>query len=139
MARPKHENPTPGELAVLQILWERGPCNGRQMMEWLNEDGKKRAYTSVTSLLNVMTDKGLVERTPEGRAFLYEAKAKRENTQRSLLKDLVERLFADSAEEMVTALIEYRGLTSDEAQRIREMIEQADTKPKRNSRKEKRS
>ena len=75
MARPKHQHPTPAELEVLKILWEAGPLTVRAVMESLKKRRKRRAYTTVMSLLNVMTDKGLLRRKPKGRAFLYTAKA----------------------------------------------------------------
>ncbi|MFV0446398.1 MAG: BlaI/MecI/CopY family transcriptional regulator, partial [Planctomycetaceae bacterium] len=97
MPRPKSEHPTPGELEILKILWDRGPSNGRDVMHLLNMDGKDRAYTSVTSLMNVMVDKGLLQRTPEGRAFLYESILPRRKTLSSILRDLVGRAFEGSA------------------------------------------
>ena len=72
MARPKHDNPTPAELEILNLLWSEGPLTVRQVMDRLNRR-RPRAYTSVMSLLNVMTDKGILARKPEGRAFLYSA------------------------------------------------------------------
>ncbi len=65
MARPKQQYPTPGELAVLKILWEQGPSTVRQVMEVLNQR-RKRHYTSVMSLLNVMTEKRQLKRCPLG-------------------------------------------------------------------------
>ena len=62
MPRPKSEHPTPGELEVLQIIWRKGPCTVRQVLDELNQS-RPRAYTSVMSLLNVMTDKKLLRRT----------------------------------------------------------------------------
>ena len=72
MARPRHEQPTPAELEVLKILWDReGPSSMRDVLEIVNlQADPPRAYTSVMSLLNVMTDKGLFRRSPQGRAFL---------------------------------------------------------------------
>jgi predicted transcriptional regulator len=60
MARPRHEQPTPAELEVLKILWDReGPSSVRDVLEIVNRhSAPPRAYTSVMSLLNVMTDKG---------------------------------------------------------------------------------
>ena len=63
MPRPSYDQPTPGELEVLKVLWDLGPATVREVMEVLNRD-RERAYTSVMSLLNVMTDKGLLRRRP---------------------------------------------------------------------------
>ena len=65
MARPKEDQPTDGELEVLKVLWDRGPSTVREVLEVLTVT-RPRAYTSVMSLLNVMTEKGLVTRQPQG-------------------------------------------------------------------------
>ena len=80
MPRPKHENPTPAELRVLHALWEHGPMTVRQVMAKLEEssDAQDRAYTTVMSLMNVMFEKGLLARKPEGRAFIYEPAVSRD-------------------------------------------------------------
>ena len=78
MARPRNEHPTPAELEVLKILWSRGPATVREVRETLKGQRRRRAYTSVMSLLGVMTDKGLVKRKQHGRAFLYTARTPRD-------------------------------------------------------------
>ena len=90
MPRPRSEHPTPGELDVLNILWDRGPCTARQVWTVLNEK-RKRHYTSVNSLLNTMADKRLLTRHCDQRAFLYEANIAREKTQGQFVQDLVGR------------------------------------------------
>ena len=90
MPRPKHEHPTPAELEVLQLLWERGPSTVREVMESLNRR-RRRAYTSVMSLLGVMTEKRLLKRRPEGRAYLYEARVDREKTVGEMLRGIIVR------------------------------------------------
>src|ERR687898_746311 len=79
MPRPREDQPTAGELEILKVLWDRGPSTVREVMVVLNES-RPRAYTSVMSLLNVMTDKRLLDREPEGRAFRYVPTRKREQT-----------------------------------------------------------
>jgi predicted transcriptional regulator len=121
MARPKTEHPTPGELEVLRILWKRSPLCVRDVMEVLNRR-RPRAYTSVMSLLNVMTDKGLVSRKPQGRAFVYAARAARQKTMRHLVSDLLGRAFEGSASLMVAHLLEEAHPTADELAQIRRAI-----------------
>src|SRR4029079_5457549 len=104
MARPKEEQPTAGELEVLKVLWEKGPSTVREVMDVLNED-RPRAYTSVMSLLNVMTDKGLVVREPHGRAFVYQAKTNRGRTLRRMVGDLLGRAFEGSTSQLVAPLL----------------------------------
>src|SRR4030042_2606334 len=96
MARPRHKNPTPAELEVLQIIWEDGPCTVREVMNLLKPE-RPRAYTSVMSLMNVMAEKGLLNQKPKGRAFIYSAKVSQNKTQSRLLGELLNRAFDGSA------------------------------------------
>jgi BlaI family transcriptional regulator, penicillinase repressor len=127
MPRPKYEHPTPGELEVLKILWDRGPSTVRDVMDVLNLT-RHRAYTSVMSLLNVMTDKRLVRREPQGRAFLYHAKVQRETTLGQVVQDLVGRVFEGSARDLVAHLLEESRVSEDELREIRAIIEQYEQK-----------
>ena len=123
MARPRHEHPTPAELEVLKILWEEGPSTVREVMELLKKRRKRRAYTTVMSLLNVMTDKGLLVRKPKGRAFVYSAKAGRERTLSGLLGDLLGRAFEGQANALVVQLLEQAEPTIEEIEEIHKTIE----------------
>jgi predicted transcriptional regulator len=122
MARPKQEQPTPAELEILKLLWERGTLTVREVMEDLNRDGRERAYTSVMSLMNVMTDKGLLARKPVGRAFEYSASSPRERTLGQLLGDLLGRAFEGSASALVTQLLDEANPTQEELAEIRKAI-----------------
>jgi predicted transcriptional regulator len=121
MVRPRHEHPTPAELEVLKILWERGPSTVREVLGVLCEK-RERAYTSVMSLLNVMTEKGLLRRRPRGRAFVYSARAGREKTLGSMVDDLVTRAFDGSASGLVAHLLDQSNPTIEELDEIRETI-----------------
>ena len=121
MARPRHENPTPGELEVLQVIWDRGPCTVRQVMSVLNQT-RRRAYTSIMSLMNIMDEKGLLRREPKGRAFVYKTRATRKKTLSKMVADLLGRAFDGSASEMVAHLLEQTKPSKDELEEIRKTI-----------------
>lgn len=123
MARPKEEHPTPGELEVLKILWDEGALTVREVMEILNRR-RERAYTSVMSLLNVMTDKKLVKRKPHGRAYLYEARVARERTLGRMVGDLLGRAFEGSASDLVARMLDESNPSAEELTAIRRTIEQ---------------
>jgi predicted transcriptional regulator len=123
MARPKEEQPTTGELEVLKVLWDRGPSTVRDVMDVLNET-RPRAYTSVMSLLNVMTDKGLLVREPQGRAFVYRPKLERGRTLQDMVGDLLGRAFEGSTSQLVAHLLDQSQPSSDELAAIRQAIEQ---------------
>lgn len=123
MPRPRHEHPTPGELEVLKVLWERGPSTVREVMEVLNET-RRRAYTSVMSLLGVMTDKGLLTREPKGRAYVYRAKVAREKTLGQMVDDLLGRAFEGSASTLVARLLDQSSPSPEELEEIRRTLEE---------------
>jgi predicted transcriptional regulator len=121
MGRPKHQNPTPGELEILSILWQQSPLTVRQVRDVLNRR-RPRAYTSVMSLMNVMTEKGLLVRRPSGRAFVYLPKAGRTKTMRRMLGDLLGRAFEGSASLLVAHLLEEASPDAEELAIIRRTL-----------------
>ncbi|MBN1591064.1 MAG: BlaI/MecI/CopY family transcriptional regulator [Pirellulales bacterium] len=127
MPRPKYEHPTPGELEVLKILWDRGPSTVRDVMDVLNRT-RRRAYTSVMSLLGVMTDKKLVRREPQGRAFLYRAAVGRDKALGQVVQDLVGRVFEGSARDLVAHLLDEADVSEDDLKEIRALVEQYEQK-----------
>jgi BlaI family transcriptional regulator, penicillinase repressor len=126
MARPRHEQPTPAELEILKILWNRdGPTSVRDVLEVVNQEAEPpRAYTTVMSLLIVMTDKGLVRRKAHGRAFLYEPVSPRENTLRSLLGETLNRVYSGSASLLVAHLLDQSHPSGDELNQIRLLLDE---------------
>ena len=123
MPRPKHDHPTPAELEVLQVLWNQGPSTVRQVMEVLNRR-RRRAYTSVMSLLGVMTHKGLLHRCLKGRAYLYETRVAWEKTVGQMLQDMLGRAFDGSAASLVARLLDQSSPSPQELAEIRDTIEQ---------------
>jgi len=121
MPRPRYDQPTPAELEVLKVLWDRGPASVREVMEVLNRE-RERAYTSVMSLLNVMTEKGLLRRHPRGRAFAYEPVVEREEILGDMVGDLLGRAFEGSASALVAHLLEQSEPDADELAAIRRTI-----------------
>ena len=121
MVRPRHESPTPAELEVLQVIWERGSSTVREVMRVLNRQ-RPRAYTSVMSLMNVMVEKGLLAAKPKGRAFVYSARASQAGTQSGIVKDLLDRVFDGSASALVTHLLAEAKPDSEELEEIRKTI-----------------
>lgn len=124
MGRPKSLHPTPAELDVLKILWHSGPCLVRDVLEELNALGKKLAYTTVMTRMNVMTDKGLLRRKRRGRAFVYEAQRSQQTTGKRIVGDLLKRVFNGKAEALMAQLLEEAEPTSEELDEIRRTIDE---------------
>lgn len=123
MARPTSKQPTPAELEVLKLLWQEGPLTVRDVMRKQGAADRPRAYTTVMSLLNVMTDKGLLTRRAHGRAFLYTARVKKDKTLGRLVVDLWDRAFEGSTTSLVAHLLEQSNPDADELAEIRRAIE----------------
>jgi predicted transcriptional regulator len=121
MARPKLPRPTDAELEILNVLWRRGPSTVREVYE---EISLRRAtgYTSVLKLVQIMAGKGLVEREERYRAHIYRAAAAQEETQRALVRDLVERAFGGSAARLVLHALASERASAEDRALIRKML-----------------
>ncbi len=122
-SQPHLPRPTDGELAILRVLWHRGPSTVRQVMEALNQT-QTTGYTTVLKLLQIMTDKGLVEREEAGRQHVYEPRLSEEETQSQLLSDLAERAFDGSAHRLVLRALSAKPASADELAEIRRLLDQ---------------
>ena len=113
--------PTDAELAILRVLWERGPSTVRDVHEQLNQHSPT-GYTTVLKLLQIMTEKGLVVRDEAQRAHVYEPRYSEQKTQRQLLADLADRAFGGSAAKLVLQALSGRKTNPEELSEIREML-----------------
>ena len=85
--------PTDAELAILRVLWSKGPSTVRQVSRRASPAAATLGYTTVLKLLQIMTDKGLTTREPLGLQHVYTARRTEQDTQRQLVKDLLDRAF----------------------------------------------
>lgn len=122
MVPRKPQLPTNGELSILQVLWDEGPCTVRQVQETLDKI-RPTGYTTVLKLLQIMTDKGLVRRDESERTHVYAARLTQEQTQRQLLRDLMDRAFEGSAGNLVMRALAEDLTTEDELTKIRKLLE----------------
>jgi predicted transcriptional regulator len=108
--------PTASELAILQLLWDRGPLSVRQVHDALAED-KEVVYTTILKTMQVMLDRGFLSREQQGRAHIYRAAIDRAPTQDQLLDRFLNRAFGGSAKGLVMrALGNYRTSKDDIAE-----------------------
>src|SRR6059058_2799231 len=113
--------PTDAELAILSVLWERGPSTVRDVHDDLSHT-QATGYTTVLKLLQIMTEKGLVVRDEAQRAHIYEARYSEQKTQRQLLADLVDRAFGGSPAKLVVQALSGRKTTAEELSAIRDLL-----------------
>src|SRR5271165_4329288 len=115
--------PTEVELELLRALWEKGSASVRELHEVVSSQ-RPLGYTSVLKTLQIMTEKGLVERTEAGKAHIYHAAASQEETQNQLLRDLSQRLFSGSAAQLAMHALSMQPASEEELQEIRKIIRQ---------------
>ena len=115
--------PTDAELAILRVLWERGPSTVRDVWEQL-EGARPVGYTTVLKLMQIMAAKGLVSRDQRRQTHIYSARKNEEQTQRQLLRDLLERAFGGSAQKLVLRALDSKKVSRDELAAIRSFLDQ---------------
>ena len=116
--------PTEAELAILDILWERGPSTVREVFETLPKQ-RATGYTTVLKFMQIMAAKGLVTRQEDQRAHIYQARISREQTQRQLLIHLAERAFGGSALRLAQqALASAKQASPGDLAEIRRMLDE---------------
>jgi predicted transcriptional regulator len=124
MNRNPVPRPTDAELAILRILWDRGPSTVRQVHEILARD-RQAAYTTALKTLQIMTEKGLVERDERDRTHIYRPRLSEETTQRQLVRDLLDRAFGGSSGKLVMQALATRRASAEELRDIRKAIDGA--------------
>ena len=121
MARRPSTRPTDAELDILRVLWDRGPSTVRQVHDVLSAD-RDFAYTTTLKLLQLMTEKGVAMREEIGRSHLYRAAVAREETQRHLIHDLLNRAFGGSSSQLVIQALSAKPASAEEVREIRRLL-----------------
>jgi BlaI family penicillinase repressor len=126
MARMRRELPelTPAQGEIMEIVWDREEVSASEVRRILSRT-REVARNTVRTLLERIEEKGWIKHREEGRTFLYSAAQPRQVTVGQKVQTLIETMCAGSPETLVTALLDYRGLSADELQRIRQMLSQA--------------
>ena len=125
----KTNQPTSAELEILAVLWERGAATVREVHEILSAR-KPTVYTTVLKFMQIMHEKGLVERDDSAKAHVYRAKQTQDETQTNLVSDLLEKAFRGSALSLVQHVLEAKPASAQELAEIRQMITEAEEKNK---------
>ena len=113
--------PTTSELAILKILWERERCTVRDVYETTLDD-RKWGYTTVLKLMQIMVEKGLVKRDTKQHKHVYWAARSQDKTRGGLLRDLLDRAFGSSTEELVMQALSDKKVSKKELAEIRKLV-----------------
>ena len=120
VGRPARK-PTDAEIAILRVLWERGPSTVREVARAMDRES---AYTTILKLMQIMTDKGLVVRDDSPRTHVYEAAFSEGQTQRQLVVDLLDKVFQGSASKLVMQALATKKASRKELDEIRKLLDQ---------------
>lgn len=121
MAVAKQNALTKLELQIMQVIWRQGASNVSSVQEGLEQP---LAYTTVQTMLNILVRKGQLKRKLQGRAFEYSAVVSEERASSHALRDLVDRMFGGSPEELVMSLVKSRQLDAKKIAELSRRLEE---------------
>ncbi len=122
MARKKAPQPTDTELAILSVLWDRGPSTVREVNEILGKR-KPTGYTTTLKFMQIMTEKGLLLRDDSQFRHVYRPAVSEEETQEQVVSSLMDRAFAGSAGKLVMRALSAKKVSPEELTEIRKTID----------------
>src|SRR5215510_7157450 len=117
--------PTKSELAILRVLWDRGPLSVRDVQSVLSAS-KPTGYTTVLKLMQIMTDKGLVDRDDSVRPQLYRPRHKQSQTQKHLLRDFIDRAYGGSVKALVMHALSSKKPSPKDLEELEAMLDRFD-------------
>ena len=130
MPRPPAQHPTQVELAILRVLWQHGPSPVGIIHQAI-EKQRKTSYSTTLKMVQVMFEKGILERDESVRPHLYRPAVSQEQTQSKLVDDLVQTAFGGVASRMVVQALSDSRIRPDELKEIRELISKLEQKESR--------
>jgi predicted transcriptional regulator len=129
MRRPKSNKPTDSECLILNVLWQKKSATVREIFEHLEDFNEGMGYTTVLKFMQIMTDKGLLERNSDVRPQVYRPRETRQKTQRTLVADLLDRAFNGSPGHLALQALAMRKSTPEELKEIRKMLDKMEEAP----------
>ena len=123
MARRPSSGPTDAELEILHVLWRSGPSTVREVCDALNQI-RRTGYTTALKLLQIMTEKGLVQRDESRRTHVYLPSTPRDSVPKSLLGSLIDKLFDGSSSQLVLYALQAQTVSPQEIDKIRRLLDE---------------
>lgn len=122
MARQASGHPTEFELEILKILWRDSPQVVSEIRANLAEAGRESAHTSVITIVNIMVEKGYLDKRKVGKSYQFWPIVSETEVSQGMLGDMVHRVFDGSAKQLVLNLIDQEGLEESELIELRKLI-----------------
>ena len=121
--------PTNSELEILQVIWRKGSCTVRDVNEQLiNDKSAQIGYTTTLKLMQIMHEKGLLERETSSRSHIYNALISQSATSQNLLDTLIDTVFNGSAAQLVMQALSKKNSSREEIEMIKKYLDQLDKK-----------
>ena len=121
--------PTNSELEILLVIWQKGSCTVRDVNEQLVKDKSAEiGYTTTLKLMQIMHEKGLLERETSSRSHIYNALISQSATSQNLLDTLIDTVFNGSAAQLVMQALSKKNSSREEIEMIKKYLDQLDKK-----------
>lgn len=122
MGRPAAKELTERELEVMHQFWERGPATAQEVRDALAGAGRDLAYTTVATLIRILLDKGYLIQLTDQRPFQFQAAKPFEDVSKSMVRDMVDRVFGGSREQLLLRMFDGSRLTRKERQALEKLL-----------------
>lgn len=124
MARPPAKELTERELEIMQVFWKQGESTVADVQQALADAGLHRAYTTIATLVRILSEKGFIQQTNDERPFRFRPRRSYEDVSGRLLSDLVERVFQGSREQLLVRLMGEKKLSAKERAVLEEILKE---------------
>jgi predicted transcriptional regulator len=118
--------PTEGEMEILQVLWQKGNCTVREVHEDLNKQNS--GYTTTLKLMQIMLEKGLVDRDTSAKTHIYRALVNQEKTQQQMVNKMIDNVFNGSAARLVMQALGNQTTSQEEIDLIKAYLDKLENK-----------
>jgi predicted transcriptional regulator len=122
MARPRAKELTERELEVMHVFWRRGASNVNEVRDDLSSDGRDLAYTTVATLVRILTEKGFLEQVNDERPFVYQPVRSFQDVTDGLIGDFINRVFGGSREDLLVRLFDRTRLSTSERALLEDLL-----------------
>jgi predicted transcriptional regulator len=135
MNNSKQNKPTESEMEILQVLWEQGSSTVREVHEILSET-KDSGYTTTLKLMQIMNEKGLLNRNDESKTHIYTAAVKKESIQKQVVSKMINGLFKGSSAKLVMHALGNHRASKQEILEIKKYLDEIENKESLKSKKQ---
>ena len=121
---------TPAEWQIMEVIWQKQTASVREVLQNLEDQGEKKAYTTIQTIMNILVKKGLLNAEKTGMVNYYTPTVKRKNMIRTETRTLLARIFKGSVPALTSFLIDSEDISLDDIERIKQTLAEKENKLK---------